>query len=150
MLGIDAGTWGVAANVATVLGFAAAALAALGTLWQVSSARAVQREVSAKQVYAGVLRLAFDHPEYAEPSGDIHKDAQHAKRYAWFVSNILNSLEEILLTVRGPQWRALIRLLLSYHATYLRSGEFRGPELSTYSPQLRRLIDEACAAETGP
>jgi hypothetical protein len=84
-----------------VLGFAAAALAALGTLWQVSSARAVQREVSARQVYAGVLRLAFDHPDYAEPVGDIHQDPQHAKRYAWFVSNILNSLEEILLTVRG-------------------------------------------------
>jgi len=117
MFGVDPTTWGVAANVATVLGFAAAAIAAVGTLWQISSARAVQREVSAKQVCAGVLRLAFDHPEYAEPAGDILKDLAHAKRYAWFVSNILNLLEEILLTVRGPQWQALIRLLLSYHST---------------------------------
>ena len=144
MFGIDPATWGVAANVATVLGFAAAAIAALGTLWQINSARAVQREVSAKQVYAGVLRLAFDHPEYAEPTGEIHKDPAHAKRYAWFVSNILNSLEEILLTVRGTQWQALIRLLLSYHAAYLRSEEFRKAELKTYSSQLRSLINEAC------
>jgi len=55
VFGIDPSTWSVMANVATVLGFGTAALAAIGTLWQVSSARAVQREVSAKQVYAGVL-----------------------------------------------------------------------------------------------
>lgn len=145
MLGLTAETWSVAADIATVAGVGAAFLGALAAVLQLTSSRALQREIHAKQIYAQLLRMSFEHPELAEPESGPELLQGSDPKYIWFVSNVLNALDEILVTVPGREWRNLARTLLGYHRVHLSSDQFRLAEYGTYSRELRLLIDEIVA-----
>lgn len=142
MLGLTAENWSVAADMATVAGVVAAFLGALAAVLQLTSSRALQREIHAKQIYAQLLRMSFEHPALAEPEPGAVTLPGSDPKYVWFVSNLLNALDEILVTVPGREWRNLARMLLGYHRVYLASDKFRVAEYGTYSQELRRLLDE--------
>jgi hypothetical protein len=142
MFGIDASVWAVAANVATVFGVLAAFVAALGAWLQIRSQRAAQLESNAKQIWSTFLRLAFDYPEYAEPKSPIHLDPSHAAKYTWFVSNLMNSLDEVLAMAPQPYWRTTAKLMIGIHKEYLKTDEFQSTEAPTLSSELRHLIKQ--------
>jgi hypothetical protein len=125
----------------------AAVVGVVGTLfglgiavWRSRVERRLQREVNAKRTYAGVLRMAFEHPDYAEPEKVLHSDPVHRKRYIWFVSNILNALDEILLSTDDKIWRETSKMLLTPHRPWLGSDEFRMTELATYNDELKDIV----------
>jgi hypothetical protein len=133
-------------NAAKLRDFAAI-FGALGTFLGVIFAvrrfaieRRLQREATARRIWAGVLRMAFDHPEYAEPVVSPHLDEQHRLKYTWFVSNVFNALDEILTSSDEVIWRRTAELMIGYHLPYLATAEFQKSELPTLSDELRSLI----------
>ena len=88
-----------------------------------------------------MLKLSFDNPDYAEPDASPYTDPVHRKKYMWFVSNVLNALDEILISVDDPEWRTTAKELLGYHKTWLATPDFRREEMKTYSTELRELIE---------
>jgi hypothetical protein len=133
-------------NAAKLRDFAAI-IGALGTLigivtalFRVRADRRLQREVNAKRTWAGVLRLCFDHPEYAEPESSPHIDPAHRKRYIWFVSNIMNAIDEILISTDDPEWRTVAVVMVQMHHEWIGTAEFQTGELPTYCEELRTLI----------
>jgi hypothetical protein len=139
-------------NAATVKDLATSA-GVLGTfigilfgVWRFRIERRLQREVNAKRTYAGVLRMSFENPDFAEPERPMHTEAQHRKRYIWFVSNVLNALDEILLSTDDTIWRETAGVLLKHHAAWLATDEFRTTELPSYGDELRAIINRVTKA----
>ena len=102
--------------------------------------RRLQREATARRIWAGVLRLAFDHPEYAEPASSPHTDEAHRLKYTWFVSNVFNALDEILTSSDEAIWRRTADLMIGYHLPYIATKEFQVSELPTFSAELKALV----------
>jgi hypothetical protein len=100
---------------------------------------------SAKGVYKDYLSLALANPKYAGASNPLpdprynHFKAGSDEReaYEFFVSLLLNSVDEIMSTSEKKHWRETLILQLSYHALYLSTGDF-GPE--SYLCETRDLI----------
>lgn len=113
------------------------------SVWRARIERRLQREVNAKRTYAGVLRMSFENPEYAEPSKPLHDDPEKGVRYLWFVSNVLNALDEILLSTDEPIWRTTSALLVEHHLDWLSTDWFAKEELPTYSSELQQIISTA-------
>ena len=139
-------------NAAKLRDFAAI-IGAIGTLVGVAFAarrfaveRRLQREAAARRTWAGVLKLAFDHPEYAEPIDSPHTDESHRLKYTWFVSNVFNALDEILTSSDEDIWRSTADLMIGYHLLYLATKEFQVSELPTFSAELRALVLKRAAS----
>jgi hypothetical protein len=110
------------------------------SVWRSRVERLLQKEVNAKRTYAGVLMMSFEHPDYAEPSTPLHEDPATRVRYFWFVSNVLNALDEILVSTPDLVWRETAGLLMKHHVAWLASDEFQKTELPTYSQDLKAII----------
>jgi hypothetical protein len=110
------------------------------SVWRSRVERLLQKEVNAKRTYAGVLRLSFEHPEFAEPDRPLHEEAEKRVRYFWFVSNVLNALDEILVSTPDKVWRETAALLIDHHVAWLSTDQFQRDELPTYSDDLKTII----------
>ncbi len=110
-------------DAATVAIAVIAAIAAFLTAWAAINARESQREATAKDIYRDYLKLAFQHPRFANPRqfedvGDLNKKEE----YRWFVAFMLNCCDEIACThSKNKGWRTTVREDLRLHAEYLMS-----------------------------
>jgi hypothetical protein len=114
---------------------------------QLISASKSQREATAKGIYRDYLKLALEHPSFANPrhfTDDLISLHQN-ERYRWFIAFMLNACDEIARSQhRNKGWRKTIRLDLEMQAAYLESEQFQqdgGWEL--YSEDLRGIAREA-------
>jgi hypothetical protein len=135
-----------AANDATVALAAIAVIAAFITAWAAINARNSQREATAKDIYRDYLKLAFQHPKFANPEafGDLAAMSKN-EEYRWFVAFMLNSCDEIArIKSRDKGWRKTIRLDLRMHEEYLESPEFvEDGGWGLYSRELKCIAKEA-------
>ena len=136
-------------DLAAILGVIGTVAGVGVSVWRSRVERLLQKEVNAKRTYAGVLRLSFEHPEYAEPDRPLHEDPEKRVRYFWCVSNVLNALDEILVSTSDLVWRETAGLLIKHHVVWLSSAEFRQTELPTYSDDLRAIIKASVADHQG-
>lgn len=136
-------------DLAAILGVIGTVAGVGVSVWRSRVERLLQKEVNAKRTYAGVLRMSFEHPEYAEPDRPLHEDPEKRVRYFWFVSNVLNALDEILVSTSDPVWRETAGLLMKHHVIWLSSTEFQKSELPTYSDDLRAIIKASVAKHAG-
>lgn len=127
-------------DLAAVVGVAGTLLGVGVSVWRSHVERRLQREVGAKRTYAGVLGMSFEHPDFAEPARPLHDDSERGKAYIWFVSNVLNALDEIMLSTDDTVWRDTATGLLNHHAVWLRTEEFKVTELPSYGKELQSLI----------
>lgn len=135
--------WDNAAKLRDLAAILAAAGTSVGVLFAIrrfSVERRLQRDAASRRIWAGVLRLCFDHPEYAEPSIDFHSDQNHKLKYTWFVSNVFNALDELLTSSDDTVWRHTASLMVGYHSKYLSTAEFQTSELPTFNSELQSLI----------
>lgn len=132
-------------DLATSIGVVGTFFGIVVGLWRFRRERLLQRELNAKRIYAGVLRMAFENPELAEPVDGLHNDPQTYKRYVWFVSNVLNALDEILASTSDPDWRATSSTIVGYHATWLASDDFQKSEAAHYGAELRSIMKKVSA-----
>jgi hypothetical protein len=108
------------------------AVSAFG-VWQFYESRRFNREIAAKAVYAEYLRLAFDHPEFANPkiaevdyvALTFNGDRVQFERYEWFVSFMVSAYEEIDELTRDSSWQTEIEANLRYHQGYFASEHYR-------------------------
>jgi hypothetical protein len=45
----------------------------------------------------------------------LHEDPAKRVKHFWFVSNVLNALDEILVSTNEPVWRETAALLIDHH-----------------------------------
>jgi hypothetical protein len=129
-------------DLAAIIGALGTVVGIIAALFRVRADRRLQREVNAKRTWASVLRLSFEHPEFAEPESSPHGDPKLRKRYVWFVSNVLNALDEILIATDEPEWRTVANNMIDIHKDWLADPEFREIELPTYGDELRDLVSK--------
>ena len=130
-------------DLAAIVGVMGTIIGVAVAVWRARIERRLQREVNAKRTYAGVLRLAFDFPDFAEPSSRLHENPQLKTKYFWYVVNVLNALDEILVSTDEAVWRKVARTFVLQHAAWLATDEFRTAELLHYNEELRSIIDGA-------
>ncbi len=120
--------------------------ALVGAAGQISAARVI----SAKETYRGYLDKALDYPAFANPSIAAEPlSEEEFERYEWFVSYLLNSCDEILISMpRDEGWSAACADQISYHRDYLTSDGFEEMR-EHYSPRLQSLLPPS-AADAGP
>jgi hypothetical protein len=127
-------------DLAAILGVIGTTAGVGVSVWRSRVERLLQKEVNAKRTYAGVLRLSFEHPEFAEPDRPLHEEPEKRVRYFWFVSNVLNALDEILVSTPDKVWRETAALLIDHHVAWLSTDQFQRDELPTYSDDLKTII----------
>jgi hypothetical protein len=136
-------------NPETISGVVTATVAVLAliiAIVQIWTSKKSQRIATAKAIYREYLKLCFDNPDFSyrrtqpKDSGD-----KLFEKYAWFVSNMLFSCEEIYLHFPyDEKWKNAIILQCSYHSTYLNSEYFKKTdEMNTYSERFVELVDES-------
>lgn len=92
----------------------------------------VSNTTSAKGVYKEYLTLALANPKYAGASNPLWAPrylrfkygSDEREAYEFFVSLLLNSVDEILSTPEKNYWKETLVIQLSYHALYLNAREF--------------------------
>lgn len=143
---------GWATFVAALIAFAALLAAAI----QVRLAQKISRESGALQAYREYLRLCFDHPDFSSFNmfRAKHPDSERflgtnvldeqSERYQWFLSILLNTVEEIVLNVSSKnEWRTALVTQLSYHGGAL---EVIWPALKGhYDQRLNNLVADGIA-----
>lgn len=112
-------------DLAAILGVIGTVAGAGVSIWRSRAERLLQKEVNAKRTYAGVLRMSFEYPEYAEPDRPLHQEPDKRVRYFWFVSNVLNALDEILVSAPDNELRETAALLMKHHVSCWRVMNFR-------------------------
>jgi hypothetical protein len=130
-------------DLAAIVGVVGTIIGVAVAVWRARIERRLQREVNAKRTYAAVLRLAFDFPDFAEPSPQLHVNPQLKTKYFWYVVNVLNALDEILVSTDEAVWRKVAQTFVRHHAAWLSTDEFKTLELLHYNEELRSIIDVA-------
>jgi hypothetical protein len=130
---------------------------ALG-VWQYFKSIQIDHEASAKALYAEYQVLAFENPEFANPSlAAVDYDAKtfdgdrlKFEKYEWFVGYMETMAEEIFALSNRTDWNYTLQEQLGYHQRYFasshyeESGYFRNvtPEIAEMlcriNPNLRR------------
>ncbi|WP_316219322.1 hypothetical protein [Bradyrhizobium sp. SZCCHNR2026] len=141
-------------GIATALTACVALCALIFARKQIQEAKNSQREATAKDIYRDYLKLAFEHPQFANPAIFVGEAKGNWKRtgewiqdekYRWFVAFMLNSYDEICSIAQGDKiWHEVILIDFKYHKDYLKSREFgeeeRGWDL--FSPELRKIAGQ--------
>jgi hypothetical protein len=124
------------AEIAPGLTPVVALIAVLIASVQLALNRIAQRETTAKATFREFLKLCVQHPDLAD--GKPPSDKQD--EYSWFVAYFLWAAEETLKYSR-KEWKANLRLHMTYHKDYLKNDQrFRNEDLPTYSAAVRKLI----------
>lgn len=127
-------------DFAAILGAAGTLVGVLFAVRGFAIERRLQREAAARRTWAGMLRMSFENPEYAEPTISPHLDEQHRLKHTWFVSNVFNALDEIMTSSDEAIWRRTAEVMIGYHLPYLATPEFQTGELPTLSEELHEMI----------
>lgn len=139
------------AEISTAMGLLIAGIAACLGVWQFLRGQAVNRELSAKNLFASYELVAFENPSMANPSLSKFDYAKRTRngsreefeRYEWFVSYVDTVCEEILFLARNDDWKSTLLSQLSYHEAYFRSEFYeRSGYVSHVSPEVRLLLLE--------
>jgi hypothetical protein len=115
--------------------------------WQIRSARNIQREATAHDIWMNYERLGLEYPMYANPelSAFDYKgrkvDGKRQKFYAyeWFVSFMTLACDAVLLIERG-RWEGVVERNLEYHERYLTSEIYEKENLEFQSPTIKTMI----------
>lgn len=135
-----------AAQVVTA--FAAVCALVFGII-QVLSARATQRESTAKQIWMTYELQGLKHPRLSNPElvtldhdrKLLDGDKMAYAQYEWFVSFMLLACEEVLRLSAGPHWESAVSHNLDVHWSYISHPDFT-PLIPNLSPQMRRFIED--------
>ena len=138
--------FGNAAQIASAL----ISMLALGAIyWQVQFNFKLSRENTAHEIYRTYLDKAVQYPGLAYPEGPTAIAAMKREdkaRYGWFVSYLLYSCEQILISFpTDPGWRRSCLEQIGYHAPYICTTVIKD-EISNYDPELQSLIREVAKA----
>ena len=149
--------WSGWADIAQVFGLIALAVGVAQIIW---SAR-LARETGAREAHRGYLQMCFEHAEFSSTEQFLrnHQDellpellnerTLPAVQYLWFLSVMLNSLEQItdFVSARG-EWRALAVDQVRYHHGAIAEVwlEWRGH----YGRSLVGIVEEALVAGPFP
>ena len=142
-----------------VAGWVAAA-AAIGGLWfagvqirfardQIQSARDIQREATANEIWMNYEHRGLEYPKYANPELSVldyewktlDGNRQEYYKYEWFVSFMLLACDAVLLLDHGSGWDVVVKNNLRYHRNYLTSETYK-EDLHVQSPAIQRMIEE--------
>jgi hypothetical protein len=148
--------WDNAEKIGTLLTAASAVAALVYAHLAITESRRAERHANAHELWRDYLRLAFEHPNLADPSlhladFDYHKltidgSAELFQRYEWFVGTLLDACVEILDFMPTKEWRATLRSQLQLHRDYLRSPHFLNSEFSVqYNPRFQKFIAASVA-----
>ena len=134
--------FGNAAQIAS----AAIAICVLGAIyWQVQFNFRLSRENSVHEIYRAYLQMAVQYPRLAYPENDkavAGMGREERARYGWFVSYLLYTCEQILISLPGDkEWQRTCEEQIGYHAPYLCSTVLKD-EIGNYDPSFRALIQK--------
>ncbi len=117
---------------AAVVGAGIAVAAAWYARKQIEGGLKTSRESVAMEAYRSYLSLCIEYPQMSSSDmylkltnrknfvGIMEELSEASERYLWFVSNLLDTGEQIVEHVDGrEQWRALILQQVKYHAPAL-------------------------------
>lgn len=117
-------TLSVLADIGTFGSFIVAIAAAIYALIQYIISKKENRRAQAYQNYSTFLQMAFDNPEFSNPSQALLQVKDHNNlKYKYFVANMLFAFEQIFLAVGNEKdWRAVMKGQLNRHAFYLKGS----------------------------
>jgi hypothetical protein len=123
----------VVSAAASVIALAIAAAATLAAFLQIRSNAKLSRDNTALEAHRELLKLSIDRPELSSSTlmlqhlhrrdfaGILDELSTESERTLWFLSYVLNAMEQILESnARDPWWRATMAAQVSYHEGLLR------------------------------
>lgn len=139
------------ATLAQIMTALVAALALVYARAQILSARATQRESTAKELYSDYLSLALANPSLANPDLSafdyvrltLNGSREKFEQYDWFVASAFFCFEEIhRLFPDDAEWLLAIRSQVAYHKTFVLSEYFETRHYMEYfDPEFRKLVE---------
>jgi hypothetical protein len=152
-------------QIGDIAGWVAAVAAILG-LWfagaqlqsakdQIQSARDIQREATANDIWMNYEQRGLEYPKYANPELSVldykqktlDGDRQKFYEYEWFVSFMLLACDAVLL-LDSRGWEEVVEDNLRYHRPYLKSKTFAKEGLHLQSDAIRFMIEELKPTKT--
>jgi hypothetical protein len=149
-------TASVLSAAATVLAVVVAVAGARIALQQIGASR----EAAALSAWNDYLRLCFENPAYAcadqarkvVPNGlkGLEKNPSvEAEKYQWFISIVLNSCEQVLLSMPNvEEWRSTLVDQVHYHAEAIQQL-WHGGWAEGYSPKMKDIVLDGLRKDSG-
>jgi hypothetical protein len=130
---------GIAADLATALGFCAVLIGLFLGWRQFRAAQAGQRKIHAQTQFLDFLKFGLQYPHLAT-GPQFQSNGEVTPAYLFFVRVMLNSFEYILESCPEPEWEDAMALHLRVHRGYLESDSFWRLEIISYDARMRDLI----------
>jgi hypothetical protein len=117
---------------------------------QIEADHQEQGESTAKSIFREYLRLAFEHPDLAEPDyPKLAAEPDKYKKYSWFVAHLLWACEEILQYEKGEIWKKNLQTNVDYHREYfINDSDFKEKDFPLYDPSVQELVRSAMTSRT--
>ena len=120
---------------------------------QISEGRDAERRANAHELWRESMRVAFDHPQFSDPSlkladfdyqaKTINGSAELFQKYEMYMDTILSASEDVLEGLPTQEWNKTVRIELRQHRDYLRSPHFQNSGyLEQYTPKFRAYIEK--------
>jgi hypothetical protein len=124
---------------------------------QITEGRNAERRANAHELWRESMRVAFDHPQFADPSlkladfdyqaKTINGSAELFQKYEMYMDTILSASDDVLEVLPTKEWDKTLRLELRQHRDYLRSPHFQNSGyLEQYTPKFRAYLDDVLKA----
>ena len=138
--------WSTLASIVTVAGIIFAIGSAFFAWCQIKFQKEIQNEITARGLLSNAIQLCIQYPKFAEPIS--FSDFEHTEHisYKWFVGALLDTCEALIIFARSNEateakaWENEVELILSLHAEYLESEEFKTEDFSSYMRELQEKI----------
>src|ERR1700687_277440 len=129
--------WNVLTAVSTTVLAVTAIIGAYFAIRQIREANRRAREANAHALWSDYLKLAFEHPAFADPTKGlpgfdyenttINGSKGLCQQYEWFTDFALHSSEEVWAINRDKEWwDRSVRDQIRLHRDYLKSEHYRG------------------------
>ncbi|ODW87598.1 hypothetical protein BBL94_18500, partial [Vibrio parahaemolyticus] len=131
---------------AQIVAAVASVSALVGVYLQIQSANNASQLATATTMYDSYLKLAMTSSEFSDGYRGNMDDDEDYRKYTWYMSKLLFSVESILALNFGDEttekeWRETLRGQLNYHKPYLSSCDYLAIQ-SYHSERLNALIAE--------
>ena len=149
--------WNHLSDIATTVGVIVAGLALILGAVQIRNSAKISREGSALQAHRDYLKMCFEHPDFCSTNQFVKSHSEDELehlleertngqvKYAWFLSIMLNSIEQIIEYVSAEGgWRDLAIAQVRYH--YGAMEIFWEEYGDHYGDTLGGIVEEALAA----
>jgi hypothetical protein len=120
---------------------------------QITEGRNAERRANAHELWRESMHVAFDHPQFSNPSlkladfdyeaKTINGSAELFQKYEMYVDTILSAGDDVLEVLPTKEWDKTLRIELKQHRDYLRSAHFQSSGyLEQYTPKFRAYLDD--------